>query len=368
LKRGRKRLLTVLGVGALTGLGVAMLAFVFWPGPRFDTGKVLAVRFDEHAVERNWPDAPPPSSAAPARADSPRVPVYDDLPHRARRRAGWAHERAAWTGGGWVLCDLSSIPQALDTEEDPGTLASLVPDERGYLGDIDPATSHMVVADGWLPLSVRQPQGHAHMKVGGGLFTAREPVLVEVSWSQAQGEVPGTCQVQRLPEPQGATVHVNLVDEDGQEWIPLDRTVQFVGCGRVFSEHTPIVVDAPCDLRVQRRGQVLYSQVTLGPPGHVDPALADADDVVEVDLVVPPAPSAGTLPRFDETLALADVAAFSGSELLSDHLDQVVDDLAAGDLDLVPLQDWAAVAGTGSVTGGISKSWQAWGEADESID
>ena len=351
----------MLGVGAATGLGLAMLAFVFWPGPVYNTSAVMTVRFESQAardVQRFATTSPAAPTPHPA-----RIPAFEDLSRPAQRRVAWAHEKAAWSGTGWILCDLSAVPTLVEGG-DEASLARLLLDERGYMGDLDPATSHMAVVEGWLPLTVNEPAGQVEMQVGGGIFSERARSRIAVRWSDAEGEVPGACAVEVLErDPDATRVTVEVVTADGGTFVGTPPDI--VGCGTTTELGSfDLPSDAPpCHVHAEVRGKLLYSQVTVGPPTRVDPQGARE---LTVQVVVPEPPGATTLPRFDETLTLLDLAAFSGSEVLADQLDLVLDDLDQGEVDLTPLASWSKASDLDdpSVTGAIGAAWQAWGELD----
>lgn len=341
------------------------MAWWLWPAPQHATADVMAVAFEDLSARdvRTFDDAPPsPVEADTTVAWTPRTPVWDELPWAAQRRFAWAHERAAWTGGGWVACDLSGLPGA------PSTSAELVLDEAHYLGPVDAATSTMATPDDWLTFSVSAPSGRATWSVGE-LFEAK--TRLEVSWEGATGETPGACTVTVL-DAEPAVLDVLAVASDGSE-LPLPADAWIVGCGRTELGGLVRTTETDrCALHLERRNPLLPSQVVVGPPARVTPV---PGETTTVRVPLPAAPGLDTLPRLDETLALLDLAAFSGSEVFADHLDVIVDDLEDGRFepsttDRLPtdpaFEDLLGEDDTiDDAYGLIQASWLLWARLDE---
>jgi hypothetical protein len=342
--RARSVLVVLLAVLAASGL----LVVWFWPGPTYRTEVVVRERFRERPVVRSSPGVPQPE---------PRMLRVEAVSRPLARRLAWAHERAAWRDGGWIVCDVTGLLP-------PGAnLAELVRDERGWTGSIDPASSSMVVVEGWLPLAVTTPEGRAEFEVSE-IFGPE--VRLTVTWSGAVGEVPGSCTASAGPAV--ATLLVTVVPEEGAQPAHPDEIVEVVGCGYTTGPGArPAVAGSRCAVWAVRRAALLPTQVTVGQPVWVEPALGQD---LEVHLTLPLDPS-GELPHLDETLLLLDVAAFSGAEVLADHLEVVVDDLGRGEVDVAFVEGFLEGEGDtdapapDDVFEMIGAAWHSWGSLDE---
>lgn len=354
--RTRNRVLAVLLTGAALAAAPVALAVALWPRPVLTADEALTIRFQSASSTRPLPSiapAPSPEGEPEPSISESRTPAPGTLSWPAERRVRWVHERAVWSGGGWVLCDASTLGDL-----GPRPLASLVPDEHGVLlSKLDPASSQMFVHDGWLALAVRPPDGSVAMEIGA------QPAWVE--WSGARGELPGHCTIR--PRAEVAHIVVEPILPDGSPW--RDAPLQVVGCGRQDDTGAAMALDhnRPCSVAIRRTSPWLSTQATVGP---AVPVLPIAGKQVVVQAVVPEDP-ADTLPRLDQTLALLDLAAFSGADLAADYLDVVLDDLEAGHVDVEPLHagldllDSPDGVEISSPTQAVEVAWAAWIALDD---
>ena len=357
-RRQRRRVMA----GAVIGLVLALVAMIgvlgVTAGPELADVPVSMQRVE---VVRSVPSVAP-SAVAEAPVEPRRAALeLDELPLVARTRAEWARDRAEWTGDRWVLCDLSPLRPSS---------AEVIFDEHGYDGPIDPATSVMVVDDGWLALTVREAVGDAVVDVSD-LFDAEE--RVRIRWDASDPVAPGRCTGAPEPVEPTATLVVTAVELDGSTLADPDGVDTAVfGCGASIELGQAVGIEAgTCALSLERRRSLLPSQVTRGPIVTVE---AGAGDTVHVTLVAPRPPGVWSLPDLADTQQLLDVVAFSGNDTMADTLDLVLDDLERGEFDPELVEVWGFRAGMlagsrpDSAFDAIGRSWELWAEVQELRD
>jgi hypothetical protein len=345
------------GVALACGLGWAL-----FPRPAMTPEAIVASAARVEVVTRSAapgvqaPEAPPPTRELPDPAS---------LSARFVRRLAWASARAASAGGSVVLCDFGPVAaraEGLAALNEP--FVRISDGEHDWLdGAIDPATSVMMHDRGWTTFVVYTAEGEA-------VIDGRR-----VRWEgAAPGEV-GRC-VAAAPIARDVTVRIRAVDADGAPIVdPPGVETWAWGC----ASEEPLPVDGGassvpaggCRLRaVSQRKNGL--QVAYGPWVVVD---APAGSELDVALPTPPPPAWWSPPDFDRSVALLDVAAFSGALGVEEALSGLVDDLARGEVPSELFEPPAAPGGEGGLLGvladptsGVHAAWSLWMQGDEGLD
>lgn len=347
-------------VGAAIACG---LGWALFPRPAMTPEAIVASAARVEVVTRSGP----PRVAAPEAAPATReLPDPASLSPRFVRRLDWASARAASTGGSMVLCDFGPVAEPSAGLASLGEPFVRISDgEHDWLDSrIDPATSAMMHDRGWTTFVVYEAEGEA-------VIDGRR-----VRWEgAAPGEV-GRC-VAAAEIDREITVRIQAVDADDTLIVdPPGVETWAWGC----ASEEPLPVDGSassvpaggCRLRaVSQRKNGL--QVAYGPWVTVD---APPGSEIEVALPTPPPPAWWSPPDFDRSVALLDVAAFSGALGVEEALSGLVDDLARGELPTDLLEPPSAPgAGDGGLIGALADptsavhgAWSLWMKGDERLE
>ena len=283
---------------------------------------------------------------APARSPQP-VPDLTAVPDGIRPHYDRLADRADWTGGAVVTCDISAFTpdNASPYWEGPdGELiaSSATVDRDAGLdeGTVDLISRSSGVLKGRLTVVVSEPSGSSRVflqQTGNDI----PPGHIDGRWLQVRwsGAEPGsTTSCDGVWESETATLRITVVDHDGSplpEDLELSEAVVILrGCGVMHH-----VRDAPsaftiaastCAVQLERRSALFPLIVARARPVRVSAA---PGQTVDLTLRAPEEPPLYQPPDFVELGVIADAAAFEGSEQLTDFLDGVISDLAAGEWD-----------------------------------
>ncbi|TVQ89184.1 MAG: hypothetical protein EA397_15525, partial [Deltaproteobacteria bacterium] len=292
---------------------------------------------------------PPPPPPAPPRPPAPPPPTPDEPTARQRAAEAWVDDRADWIGGAVVTCDLTRFGRDF-------TFVWLDPAGPMNLGaTVDPLAKFPQLYDGRIRFSTTEPSGEVtlSLQAGPALADGLDPDeqaqaladmdpeellggtasqdfrLVRVRWS---GATPGStvaCDAAEEPPTGTLTIFFEADPEDLDDTSLSTTLVK--GCGNATFALKPSVsmkVEAgACQISIERRNATVPLAIERLGPFLVDIAPGEH---VEVELPFPEEPPMWAIPDLDELEAIADITAWTGSELLNTAAQSLLDMLKTG--------------------------------------
>lgn len=313
-------------IAAAVGALLAMLAALFLvPGAR-PTPKVLQISLVEPVRSEPapaWSPPPPPPPRAPQPVPPPPTePANQGLDHASRL------DRADWTGGAVVVCDVRELA--------PDASTAIIEMEKGLTlqGAVDVVSRIGIVQEGHIWLTVRESSGEVGLTLapeGAPPRVLGRGVRARLRWSGAEpGETVGCAAVWEVPR---ATLRVTVTDPAGTPFNG-ERERGFVllrGCGLflpIVQEMQELPIEAgTCTLRVERRNETFPLPFTTSE--WVAVRLLPGE-TLDLTLVAPDAPPLYQPPDLEELRTLADLAAWGGSVAIAEAVQRLLDDLLKG--------------------------------------
>lgn len=338
-------------IAALVGVFVAVcLGFIALPRlvPAPDPVPVITMQdFDPTEVTRFQPSPPPAPVAQP-------VPERADLDPNALERLDAAQDRADWIDGATVTCDLAGLlpPPPGDDADFDWRSVFIDMDEGVHLDAAVDITSRFYtpIHDERISFTVTEQEGTARVIVPLFESSAEDRHMnaapLRVRWS---GAAPGTTvSCDGVWEEQKGRVELEitgippeLMTEEGN-WNTGQGMVPPVirGCGIMLP--MPLITGSMdlaaqrCVLQIERRSMTFPLIANKGEAVAIE---IEPGQTTRVQLRLPDEPPLYQPPDLTELQTAADIAAYYGSDVVADALDELVEKLASGEWDAATMEE-----------------------------